>query len=105
MNNLIYFIFGVVVGGAVVFLFTRKQGSADVYSKKLIDTQANEKEAHKQSIMEAFATKERLTNNEVEKLLHVSDATATRYLDDLEKEGKVRQVGETGAHVYYEKNI
>ncbi|KKP56167.1 MAG: hypothetical protein UR50_C0006G0002 [Parcubacteria group bacterium GW2011_GWC1_34_10] len=42
-----------------------------------------------------------VTNDEVEKLLHVSDATATRYLETLEKEGKIRQVGKTGKGVVY----
>jgi len=41
--------------------------------------------------------------DEVEKLLHVSDATATRYLEQLEKEGKVKQNGRTGAGVLYSK--
>lgn len=44
-----------------------------------------------------------ITNDEVEKLLHVSDATATRYLSALEKEGKIRQVGSTGKWVVYTK--
>jgi len=39
----------------------------------------------------------------VENLLLVSDATATRYLDELEKEGKIKQVGKTGKGVFYEK--
>ena len=43
------------------------------------------------------------TNNDVEKLLGISDATATRYFEELEQEGKVRQIGDTGAGVYYEK--
>ncbi|KKS55643.1 MAG: polymerase III, subunit gamma and tau protein [Candidatus Magasanikbacteria bacterium GW2011_GWA2_42_32] len=42
-----------------------------------------------------------VTNDEVEKLLHVSDATATRYLSALEKEGKIQQVGKTGKAVAY----
>ena len=42
-----------------------------------------------------------VTNDEVEKLLHVSDATATRYLSALEKEGKIQQVGKTGRAVEY----
>ena len=53
--------------------------------------------------MEALNTKNQITNDEVEKLLHVSDATATRYLSVLEKEGKVKQVGKTGIGVVYEK--
>ncbi|MEK7642814.1 MAG: hypothetical protein AAB392_03400 [Patescibacteria group bacterium] len=45
----------------------------------------------------------RITNDDVEKLLHVSDATATRYLNILEKEGKIKQIGKTGRNTYYEK--
>ena len=54
-------------------------------------------------IMEALNMKGKITNNEVEKLLHVSDATATRYLSALEKEGKIKQVGKTGMGVVYTK--
>lgn len=46
---------------------------------------------------------ERITNEDVERILGVSDSTATRYLDELEKEGVLRQVGRTGRHVFYEK--
>lgn len=46
----------------------------------------------------------KITNDEVEKLLRVSDATATRYLQTLEKEGKIQQVGVTGKAVWYEKS-
>ena len=52
-------------------------------------------------IMEALNAKGKITNDEVEKLLHVSDATATRYLSALEKEGKIQQVGKTGKAVEY----
>lgn len=46
----------------------------------------------------------KVTNNDVEKLLGVSDATATRYLSKLEGEGKIRQIGTTGQSVYYVLN-
>jgi len=52
-------------------------------------------------IMETLTVKGKITNDEVEKLLHVSDATATRYLSALEKEGKIQQVGKTGKAVEY----
>ena len=52
-------------------------------------------------IMKALTAKGKITNDEVEKLLHVSDATATRYLSALEKEGKIQQVGKTGKAVEY----
>jgi len=54
-----------------------------------------------EKIMEALTAKGKITNDEVEKLLHVSDATATRYLSALEKEGKIQQVGKTGKAVEY----
>lgn len=46
----------------------------------------------------------RLTNNDVEHLLGVSPATAWRYLEELEKEGFIQQVGRTGRQVYYKKS-
>ena len=52
-------------------------------------------------IMSRLSEKGKITNDEVEKLLRVSDATATRYLDALEKEGRVRQEGKTGRSVVY----
>lgn len=44
-----------------------------------------------------------VTNDEVEKLLRVSDATASRYLSQLEKEGRIKQNGKTGRGVSYSK--
>lgn len=54
-------------------------------------------------IMTLFLNKSKITNDEVEKFLHVSDATATRYLSQLEKEGKIKQTGKTGHSVFYSK--
>ena len=54
-------------------------------------------------IMSLFLEKSKITNDEVEKLLHVSDATATRYLSQLEKEGKIKQSGKTGKGVSYSR--
>ena len=54
-------------------------------------------------IINLFSTKSKITNDEVEKFLHVSDATATRYLSQLEKENKIKQTGKTGHSVFYSK--
>jgi predicted HTH transcriptional regulator len=61
------------------------------------------KRKKRDKIMQALTTKGKITNDEVEKVLHVSDATATRYLSALEKEGKIKQVGKTGTGVVYSK--
>lgn len=44
-----------------------------------------------------------VTNDVVETKFGVSDATATRLLDALEKEGLVVQVGDTGRGVVYKR--
>ena len=61
------------------------------------------KRKKRDKIMQALNTKQKITNDEVEKLLHISDATATRYLSALEKENKIKQVGKTGTGVVYSK--
>lgn len=54
-------------------------------------------------IMTLFEKKKEITNDDAEKLLHCSDATARRYLNELVKQGKLKRVGETGAGVVYIK--
>ena len=70
------------------------QGRAKVQEKK-------QKKLDK--IMELLNTKDKVSNADVEKLLRVSDATATRYLSALQKQGKIRKVGKTGRSVFYAK--
>jgi uncharacterized membrane protein len=59
------------------------------------------KEAKLEKILAALAQQGRLSNDDVQKLLKCSDATATRHLSALVKQGKVRKEGKTGAHVVY----
>ena len=74
----------------------------DLLNKARVAIQ-DRKRKKRDKIMQALTTKTKITNDEVEKLLYVSDATATRYLSALEKEGKIRQVGKTGTRVVYSK--
>lgn len=46
-------------------------------------------------------TRKEFDRQDVEKLLDVSDNTALKYLDELEQENKIVQVGEAGPKVYY----
>ncbi|MBI4159766.1 HTH domain-containing protein [Candidatus Wolfebacteria bacterium] len=45
--------------------------------------------------------REELSNAEVRMALGVSSRTAVRYLDELEAEGKIEQVGKVGHAVTY----
>ena len=59
------------------------------------------KEKAKSKLLESITSRGRIANNDVEILLNVSDATATNYLEELEKEGKIKQHGKVGRGVYY----
>lgn len=63
--------------------------------------QEREKNEKKEMIIKFIKAEKKMNNEQVEKLVNVSDATAERYLDELEKEGRIRQIGKTGKHVYY----
>ncbi len=54
-------------------------------------------------VMALFDGRTEVFNDQVQTALGVSDATATRYLDELEKEGKIVQVGSAGRGVIYKK--
>ena len=82
---------------------TSQQSSGREYLAKGRPARTARKQKNIQKILGLFTTKSTITNDDVEKFLHVSDATATRYLNALEKEGKIRQVGKTGRFVVYEK--
>jgi|SRR3989344_3651727 len=58
------------------------------------------KRAKLEKIIRLVTEKHTITNDQVEKLLHVSDATATRYLAQLVREGRLRKVGPDGRARY-----
>lgn len=58
------------------------------------------KEQRKAEVVAFALDTGQVTNNDVERLVNVSDATATRYLDELESEGKLKSVGE-GRSAHY----
>ncbi len=55
-------------------------------------------------VRELFGRQTEATNDDVQKLLSVSDATATEYLATLEREGFVVQIGTEGRFVKYRRN-
>ena len=58
-------------------------------------------ESRKFKIIEFLTKHETITNDQVESLFKVSNSTAYRLLENLEKEGKILQIGSTGKDVYY----
>lgn len=65
---------------------------------------ANPQSVRTETVVGLFDGSDAITNNDVERALGVSDATATRVLDALEQSGDIMQVGTTGTGVVYRKN-
>src|SRR3989338_5066629 len=78
----------------------RPHGDLSVARAKIQETKRKKLD----KIMAKLSENGQITNDEVEKLLHISDATATRYLQSLEKENRIKQTGATGKAVFYEKS-
>ena len=82
---------GIALG---VFLARQNRGG-------LISEQMEKKTENKESILKFLQENGKIQNNDVEKLAGVSNATAERYLDELEKEGAITQHGTIGQNVFY----
>ena len=92
---IIVLVAGVVIGAAIVMGEREDKGLEKSEQSRL-------KDERKEKILKMIQDHGRVANNDVKKSLGVSDATATNYLDELEKEDKIKQVGKTGRGVTYE---
>jgi len=92
-------IFATLLGIALgVFLARRRKGS-------LIFEQTERKTKNKEKILEYIQENGKIQNNDVERLVAVSNATAERYLNELEKEGQITQHGTIGKSVFYTPRV
>ena len=94
MNYFILIIVG-LVGIAIGMYLSRRKANG------LIAEQTVKKAENKKKILEFIHANGKIQNNDVEKLTGVSNATAERYLDELEKEGAITQHGTIGQNVFY----
>jgi len=60
------------------------------------------KETRKQEILKKLTEQGKIKTNETADLLEVSSVTAFRYLEELEQEGKIEQIGAFGRNVKYQ---
>jgi predicted HTH transcriptional regulator len=96
MNYLILIIVGVMGIALGAYFGVRGSGCAAPKTQK-----SKTKRKKQEKILEFLRENGEVRNNDVEKLLGVSDSTAERYLDELEKEGTILQNGITGRSVFY----
>jgi len=72
-------------------------GGFEEYNKKMQEI----KEQRKQRVISELAIRT-LQTNDVAELLDVSRTASFRYLEELEKEGVIEQIGKTGTKVSYQ---
>ena len=108
---LIFIIFLLAVALVILAVFvlarneTKKEGTTT--AEKLAGVcsyvldQTVRKNENKAKVLKLLADKSELTNADIREALGISAASAVRYMDELEKEGRVEQVGDTGRGVTY----
>jgi len=111
MGQILLFIIAlvIIIVGFVLVIFARKEakkhgtsaGEEFIGICRSAIEKASQKETREQKALAMFVDKSELSNSEIRKALGVSSRTAVRYLDELEREGKVEQVGKIGHAVTY----
>lgn len=99
--TLIYLII-TLVAGFIAGYFIGKRNRAESFSNDAERIKSENMTKLKEYLNNE--TDNEINNEDVRKLLNVSDTTACRYLDELEKENLIKQVGTDGPKVYYKKN-
>jgi len=106
-------LFLIIIAVVILMILLSKRGRRELFSR--LDTGRDSfvgiceatmeskvrKEERKGRILEMLADGRKVSNAEVRDALGVSRATVVRYLDELELEGRVEQVGRVGHAVIY----
>ncbi|MDP3763007.1 MAG: HTH domain-containing protein [bacterium] len=98
MTQTILIIIGVAI--AVILLARKPREQIAGICAAALD-QTVRKNANMEKALAFIREKGSVSNEEIRERLGVSSRTAVRYLDELEKEGKVEQVGKVGHAVTY----
>lgn len=69
------------------------------------ETRDDKMEIRKRMIVNRAHELKKIDNDMVQALFHISHSTAWRYLEELENEGRLLQVGKIGRSVYYEPSV
>lgn len=118
MDIFIFFL-GIVLGAGAVWVIMKKRvGELEIELKRTEKEKEEQenvalgladfnrhmqkiKEDRKQKILEKLTEQGKVKTDEVADVLKVSRASAFRYLEELEKQGKIEQIGAFGRNVEY----
>jgi len=96
---IITFIAGIIIGFLISYAYFKSAGKTSI--NPFVKAQSAKKQENKEAIVQYMREHGKIANNDAERLLKVSDATATNYMEELEQEGIVEQMGQ-GRSVYYQ---
>lgn len=85
----ISFVLGLIIGGGMMYFYQRLIAVDEDKFLSVNATRSKVKEERKNKIIEMIRQAGSIRNDDVEKEFDVSHATATRYFDELEAEGKI----------------
>lgn len=102
-DNMWYGIGGLIVGLVIGYMIGKsgEKIRQPAESESLDATRFSIKKENLDKLRVFAKENKTFTNKDVEKLLGISDPTATRYCDVLEKEGLITQDGVSGPYVKY----
>ena len=89
-----------------IFIFSKRKPDVVIedalkqIGKKGGQARDEKKEAYKEAIMSILADQGKITNDDIEQEILVSDTTVTNYLNELKKQGYITKHGR-GRGVYY----
>ena len=98
MTQIILIILGIVI---IALLLHRRSRERVVGICVAALDQTVQKNANKEKVLKFIREKGKTSNEEIREHLEVSRRSVVRYLDALEREGKVEQVGDIGRGVVY----
>ncbi|MBI4158422.1 MAG: winged helix-turn-helix transcriptional regulator [Candidatus Yanofskybacteria bacterium] len=117
MTDMIHVITGFLIGVGLVLIFSRsaRQRVLRPAQDKLVGIceialgQSSKKRENKEKVLALLRDRARssssgqgeLSNSDIREALGISPKTVVNYLDELEREGKIEQVGDIGQGVRY----
>ena len=104
MNQILVFILiALAIAAAVYVLVKNKNSRKGYYLQRARQSIEHRRQESLEKILKLFDKQREISNRDVQNLLSVSDATATNYLEELERKGFISQKGVTGRGVSYVK--
>jgi len=89
-------ILGAIIGAGLVWALVKAWSRSPAVNP----AQIAERQKNLEKVLEMAKAKGQIANDDVQYALKVSDATATRYLEELERQGKLVQTGTKKGAIY-----